>query len=214
MICFVNFFMNRCSRINLKANPNGAAIGDGLYEATKSSLLDHINEAGYRFEEIIMSQADQAEFSNYRLYRLHINNYKSSLLQLETHEQRHGPANILLVDDEEDCLCTYKKCLSLEGYNADTFTDPTMALNHIANVDPSHYDLAILDIRMPGLNGLQLYYRLKAINRKIKILFVSALDAVPELTSILPDTKTSDRFIKKPVTIDNFVAAVKVALNR
>jgi DNA-binding response OmpR family regulator len=41
--------------------------------------------------------------------------------------------------------------------------------------------MAILDIRMPGLNGLQLYYKLKAINRNIKILFVSALDAVPEL---------------------------------
>ena len=37
---------------------------------------------------------------------------------------------------------------------------------------------------MPGLNGLQLYYKLKAVNRNIKILFVSALDAVPELTSV------------------------------
>jgi len=52
---------------------------------------------------------------------------------------------------------------------------------------------------MPGLNGLQLYYRLKAINRNMKILFVSALDAVPELVSILPDVKTTNDIIKKPV---------------
>ena len=65
------------------------------------------------------------------------------------------------------------------------------ALAHFVNANPSHYNLAILDIRMPGLNGLQLYYRLKAVNRNIKILFVSALDAVPELVSILPDSDSS-----------------------
>jgi len=87
-----------------------------------------------------------------------------------------------------------------------------VASTHFDIVNPSHYDLAILDIRMPGLNGLQLYYRLKAINRNIKILFVSALDAVPELTSILPDVKSTEDIIKKPVTIGNFVSAVSTAL--
>jgi DNA-binding response OmpR family regulator len=83
---------------------------------------------------------------------------------------------------------------------------------HFVNVNPSHYNLAILDIRMPGLNGLQLYYRLKAINRNIKILFVSALDAVPELISILPDVKTTNDIIKKPVALDDFISAVNIAL--
>jgi DNA-binding response OmpR family regulator len=82
-----------------------------------------------------------------------------------------------------------------EGYNVETFVDPTEAFTHFVNVNPSHYNLAILDIRM-GLNGLQLYYRLKAINRNIKILFVSALDAVPELISILPGVKTTNGIIK------------------
>jgi CheY-like chemotaxis protein len=65
---------------------------------------------------------------------------------------------------------------------------------------------------MPGLNGLQLYYRLKAINRNIKILFVSALDAVPELLSILPDVKKTEHIIKKPSTIENFINVVNAAL--
>jgi len=64
------------------------------------------------------------------------------------------------------------------------------------------------------LNGLQLYYRLKAINRNIKILFVSALDAVPELVSILPDVKATNDIIKKPVALDDFIMAVKTALVR
>ena len=99
-----------------------------------------------------------------------------------------------------------------EGYNVEAFVDPTEAFTHFVNVNPSHYNLAILDIRMPGLNGLQLYYRLKAINRNIKILFVSALDAVPELVSILPDVKTTNDIIKKPVALDDFIMAVKTAL--
>jgi DNA-binding response OmpR family regulator len=80
--------------------------------------------------------------------------------------------------------------------------------NHTFNVNPSHYKMAILDIMMPGLNGLQLYYKLKAINRNIKILFISALDAVPELISILPDVKTTNDIIKKPVAPDDFIMAI------
>jgi len=56
---------------------------------------------------------------------------------------------------------------------------------------------------MPGLNGLQLYYRLKAINRNIRILFVSALDAVPELISIFPGVKAANDIIKKPVALED-----------
>ena len=55
-------------------------------------------------------------------------------------------------------------------------------------------------------------YRLKTINRNIKILFVSALDAVPELMSILPDVRTKDDIIRKPVALDDFINAVKTSL--
>jgi len=61
---------------------------------------------------------------------------------------------------------------------------------------------------MPGLNGLELYYRLKSINRKVKILFVSALDVVPELVSIFPDVKQDD-ILRKPVSTEDFTNAVQ-----
>src|SRR5262249_9304229 len=121
-------------------------------------------------------------------------------------QQKPSSTNILLIDDEQDILFTFKEGLSSEGYNVEAFVDPTEAFTHFVNVNPSHYNLAILDIRMPGLNGLQLYYRLKAVNRNIKILFVSALDAVPELISILPDVKATNDFIKKPVALDDFIS--------
>ena len=61
---------------------------------------------------------------------------------------------------------------------------------------------------MPGINGLELYTRLKSIHRDVKILFVSALDAVPELLSLLPELRQDD-ILRKPITIEDFINAVK-----
>ena len=98
-----------------------------------------------------------------------------------------------------------------QGYNIDAFTDSQKALQQFEQLDPSYYDLVIMDIRMPNLNGLQLYYRLKAINPNIRILFVSALDAAQEMVSILPGMGLDD-VIRKPVDIEQFLSKVKTAL--
>ncbi len=102
--------------------------------------------------------------------KLFLRLFNQSRLQQEQEQEPRRPPNIFLVDDEEDILYTFKKGLSSEGYNVEAFSDSMEALRHFAKVNPSHYKLAVLDIRMPGLNGLQLYYRLKTINRNIKIL--------------------------------------------
>ena len=173
--------MNMCSKINSKALPNGVAIGDGLYHLLQSfSLLSSLEENYYHFEKIVMPEHQQTEFNDYPLYSLQKNNNNTSFSQSDwqLEQQQSSSINILLVDDEEDILYTFKESLASEGYNVEAFVDPMEALTYYAKSKPSHYNLAILDIRMPGLNGLaELYYRLKAINRNIKILFVSALDA-------------------------------------
>jgi two-component system, OmpR family, response regulator ChvI len=203
--------MNMCSKINSMALPNGLAIGNGLYKIIQSfSFLSSLEQNCYHFEEILTMEYQQTEFNNYPLYSLRMNNRITSFSEPDWQEQQL--TNILLVDDEEDILYTFKQGLSSEGYNVEAFVDPMEAFAHFVNVNPSHYNLAILDIRMSGLNGLQLYYRLKAINRNIKILFVSALDAVQELISILPSVSSAHDIIKKPVALDDFIRAVKIAL--
>jgi DNA-binding response OmpR family regulator len=127
------------------------------------------------------------------------------------HQKKENAHNILLVDDEPDTLLTYKTfLLDIEGYNVDAFTDSQKALQHFAQVNPSYYDLVVMDIRMPGLNGLQLYYRIKAMNPDIKVLFVSALDVAKEMVSILPGVKIED-VIQKPVNQEHFSNKVKAA---
>jgi two-component system, OmpR family, response regulator ChvI len=144
---------------------------------------------------------------------------KREIKELKQHQQQQkktsliSPASntIMLVDDEPDILLTYKTYLASAGYKLDAFTDPREALMRFAHADSNTYNLVLMDIRMPNLNGLQLYYRLKAINPNIKILFVSALDAAQEMISILPGIGFDD-VIRKPVDIEHFLFKVKAAL--
>jgi CheY-like chemotaxis protein len=124
--------------------------------------------------------------------------------------QQKYPHNLMLIDDEPDIPLTYKSFLDSETYRVDAFTDAHEALKHFA-LNSSHYDLIIMDIRMPGLNGLQLYHRIKAINKDIKVIFATALDAADELVSILPDIK-SNYVIRKPVGREDFVKTIRTVL--
>ena len=64
---------------------------------------------------------------------------------------------------------------------------------------------------MPGINGLQLYYKLREINTNFKVLFVSALEAPDELVNFLPGIQ-ADNILKKPLEMELFVSAVKKRL--
>ena len=85
--------------------------------------------------------------------------------------------NIMIVEDQPDLAFTYNSILSEEGWNVKIFTDSEEALRHYAELYPPLYDLVILDISMPKLNGIQLFYRLKAMTPNVRIMFLSALDA-------------------------------------
>ncbi|HET7345642.1 MAG TPA: response regulator, partial [Nitrososphaeraceae archaeon] len=146
---------------------------------------------------------------SFKLPNINYNRYQQQQQQLP--QQQKDGNNILLVDDEPDILLTYKTFLlsAHEGYNVDAFTDSQKALQQFAQVNsPSYYDLVVMDVRMPGLNGLQLYYRLKAISPDIKVLFVSAVDAAQEMISILPGVKLDD-VVKKPVDEEQFLYKVR-----
>jgi DNA-binding NarL/FixJ family response regulator len=82
-------------------------------------------------------------------------------------------------------------------------THTTTTLSHSL-----HYQLAIIDIRMPHINGIQLYQILKIINKNIKVLFISALDAAEEVISMFPEIKPSS-IIRKPVSLEYFIEKVQ-----
>ena len=212
--------MNLCSMMNSMASPNGMVIGTNLYH-----IINRYYANDYDFEPLSRRSVIESS-ETYHMYTVKNKNnnekfnllsddieslQKPSLSITERQESKEQPRNILIVDDEPDALFTYKTFLAAEGFNVDTFTIPEEALDTFAKKVPSHYSLVIVDIRMPRLNGLQLYHRLKTMSMSVKVLFVSALDAAAELVSILPNSNEL-RVIKKPADQEYFMSAVRSLL--
>jgi CheY-like chemotaxis protein len=221
------------------AEPNGIVIGGNLYQIIKS--FSFINRYEFRESDArnigfnhaysvyhVLSKNNTFEMEINSVHQLFRSNeiskikhtqakQQSPILQ-QSHQkqqqQKKYSVNMLVVDDEPDTLFTYKSLLLAEGYNVQAYTDPQEALKHFGQLpDPSSfYQLVLLDIRMPKLNGLQLFYRIKSISPKTKIMFCSALDIAEELTSILPDIKYN-HIIKKPVEREFFVSKINSLLN-
>lgn len=114
---------------------------------------------------------------------------------------RNKLANILLIDDEEDVLYSFNSVLSSQGYGVKSFRSSKEALRYLFGLKNafSFYNLAIIDIRMPDVNGIQFYQILKVMNKNMKVLFISALDAVEEALSAFPEIKL-DNILRKPTS--------------
>ena len=132
---------------------------------------------------------------------------------LFSHKKNNNNKRIILVDDEQDILFTYRAFLKDYNYEVTSFTDPSIALNYIR--DHSNFNdllLVILDIRMKNLNGFQLHQQIKSIDPTIKILFITALDILDELLSIVPGL-SKEQIIRKPVDRKIFTNTVKKLIN-
>ena len=80
---------------------------------------------------------------------------------------------VLLVDDEPDLNLTLKLNLEENGFKVDSFTDPLSALENYKE-EAGMYDLLILDMKMPQMNGFELYRQIKKIDDKAKVCFLTA----------------------------------------
>ena len=219
--------MNICAKINSRANPNGMVIGSNLYQIVKSFddynfekmaensiTSDNIQYVIYaitskqkksminpfaRISEIIPIQRVPSIIDNG-------NNTESRIYGGGVKDPPTKTNKVLLVDDEKDVLFTYKMILESKGHSVDAFTDPYAALQQFDK--ESNYDLLITDIKMPNLNGLELYNKIKAKDNNIKVLFISALEASEMLVSVLPGLAAKN-IIRKPVEREKFIATIE-----
>jgi two-component system catabolic regulation response regulator CreB/two-component system response regulator ChvI len=125
------------------------------------------------------------------------------------HNQQKRKRKILLVDDDPDITLTFKLGLERNGFAVDVFNDSLIAL---LNFEPGIYDLLLFDIKMPEMNGFELYREIEKIDNKAKVCFVASFVAYYEsLREIFPQVKIRC-FIKKPIEIDNLVKRIKQEL--
>jgi CheY-like chemotaxis protein len=115
---------------------------------------------------------------------------------------------ILVVDDEPDITSLFRKALMREGFRVDVYNDPADSLK---NFKSHFYDLIILDIIMPGMDGFKLYDRLRNVDPDIKILFLTASEK--QLYTLSKEGYRKDQLLTKPISIHDLVKEVNLRLS-
>jgi DNA-binding response OmpR family regulator len=116
---------------------------------------------------------------------------------------------VLIIDDDPDVTTVFGLGLQDEGFDVYTYNDPLEALSQFR---PNFYDLLLIDINMPKMNGIDLSIRILELDTNVKICFVTAGDANIEVLRELYPTRSIGCYIKKPVTIENLVRRIKSEL--
>jgi CheY-like chemotaxis protein len=125
---------------------------------------------------------------------------------------------ILVVDDEVDITTIFKLALERVDLQVDVYNDPLLALT---DYKAGMYDLLLFDIRMPGMNGFELYRKIKDIeeeekkvkNGKPRVCFITAFEEFrSEFKETFPTVEEVDCFLKKPIPMPDLVKKVKSQL--
>jgi CheY-like chemotaxis protein len=115
---------------------------------------------------------------------------------------------IIVVDDESDLAFLYKQFITGLGFDVVSFTDSLLAFEHFRqNID--RYCLLITDLRMPGMNGIELANKIREVNKTVKIFLVTAF-ATEDLEN-RQDFKAAkvDRIIQKPLKLSRLKEIIK-----
>jgi len=116
---------------------------------------------------------------------------------------------IFLVDDERDIANSLKSGLERKGFTVDAFTDPQEAL---AKYKPGVYDLLLIDIRMPKLNGFELVREIRKVDTKAEVWFLTAFEVYyEEFKKMFPNLDVKS-FIRKPVSINDLSNQIREKL--
>ena len=113
---------------------------------------------------------------------------------------------VLIVDDEKDITSSLKLGLAHKGFTVDVYNDPVDAL---AIYKPGTYDLIILDIRMPKMNGFEFFREVKKVDESVKVCFLTAFEVyTDEFKRLFPNMKI-EGFLRKPITISELATQIE-----
>ena len=118
-------------------------------------------------------------------------------------------ATIALVDDDKNILASVSMLLEQEGYQVRSFSDPAAALTALTTAPP---DLAILDIKMPRMDGLELLRRLRQANENLPVIFLTSKDE--EIDELMGLNAGADDYVRKPFSQRLLLERVRAVLRR
>jgi two-component system, OmpR family, response regulator ChvI len=120
-------------------------------------------------------------------------------------KSKQSKKRILIVDDESDITESFGIALEDSGFEVDKFNDPAIAL---ASFRPNLYNLLILDIKMPKMDGFELYDKIKNIDKNVKVFFISAFEIDHAAMRKKYPTLKIENFIPKPILIPELIKKV------
>ncbi|MFL6381517.1 MAG: response regulator [Nitrososphaeraceae archaeon] len=152
------------------------------------------------------SRANNIKKNEPKKIRRNSNNHDDVLANTSSNSQNR----IMIVDDEKDIARLFATSLERSGFVVDIFNDPLSALS---NYKAGLYDLLLLDIKLPHMNGFELYQKIKHIDDKAKVCFITAYEeSLNDMKRLFPDLGV-DCFVRKPIEIYNLVELVKSKVN-
>jgi DNA-binding response OmpR family regulator len=118
---------------------------------------------------------------------------------------------ILIVDDDTDITLLLKNGLEDNGYFADSYNDPRLALK---NFKADYYNLMLVDIQMPNMNGFEFYHEVRKSDIKIRVCFLTAFPiSFEEIRKVLPPELINRQYIiQKPITITELTKRINEML--
>ena len=119
--------------------------------------------------------------------------------------------NLLVVDDEENMRQLLRKVMSEQGFEVDLVEDGEKAVRKVTQ-EPNRYDVVMLDIRLPGKNGIEVLRDIREINSEIAVVMITAYESLE--TAIQSIREGAYDYLVKPVGIDELLISVERALER
>lgn len=119
------------------------------------------------------------------------------------------PARLLVIDDDENVTNMLRRALSFEGYAVATARDGEQGLQKMLEFAP---DLVVLDLMMPGIDGVEVCRRLRAGEPQLAILMLTAKDAAAD--QVVGLDAGADDYLVKPFTLDVLGARIRALLRR
>ena len=188
---------------------------DGLDEQEQDFVRHHHYIACKDYDRTIMKKVRSIMNLGY-LNQAHQQNQKEEEEEYTKNDDNSNLKNktkkIMLVDDEADILWLFKMILESDArLKVDAFADPIVALE---NFRPGLYDLLLIDIAMPKMNGFELYDKIRELDKKVKISFVTASEMFYEeiRKEAFPEFDTAICFIRKPIANPDLIQQVREIL--
>jgi CheY-like chemotaxis protein len=171
-------------------------------------LKDALVRYGFKLDSLLIMQPNNlAEI-------LGIDEYVAKLIISAVHDIKNKASTgsnaqhrIMMVDDEQDIARLFTIALQDNGFVVDVFNDPLSALS---NYKAGLYDLLLLDIRMPTMNGFELYQKIRDIDDRAEVCFITAYEEfLHDFKRLFPVLEEVDCFVTKPIEMHNLVKIVK-----